>query len=523
MFNIIKFLLVPILMIGINSNDCYSVEIDNVNGNNQNISTIKYTDQNITWEQWTKRANFEAINTNGEEYKNICDFCEKHKLSFIKRGIDCFIIEIYKLIYEIIYDSNIDTEADNCLDGELLSKSFAQENICLGYFYPRGNNVSLPEHELIKQWKTQRINTSISYAASIIEQNCNVITEQLMLKEIISTIREVQMKLNKDKYSNNNDMNNIASHEIINMMSGCYYISNKLVQLTHDILYAINDKINKYKNKKILDKQLCKEFRDYLIDEITLPCYKTISEALSLFIGDDSFIINNLNLYKINKGVLKKCSDFFRHLQNYWKNEFLIKTKCKLVYSFSNLGEELYKKNKEIINTLDKNINEMRVMLNNVKNSIIKKCLLMLVNKSYDDYVLFSNFDNSHGSHLIRYIRDNTSNNNIISMANMGTKCLYDEIFDFMRSVLIKGNFTNCEHNDPDVRQYIIAEKKLQNDLKKIDFHIPNIEYLNDMKYLFNKYKIEQNNNGTYDISANDIDYYDNDGNLKIDDYDDLI
>lgn len=525
MFNIIKFLLIPILMIGINSNDCYSVEINNIEHNNQNISTIKYTDKNITWEQWTKRANFDVINVNGEEYKNICDFCKQHKLSFLKRGIDCFINKIYELVYVMI-DANIELDdfiMDDSFNLHHTRSRYIKENMCLGDSYSIYNNVL--EDDLTKLWEKQRKNTPMTLedVARTIEQNCNVITEQLMLKKVISTIKKVQVKLNKNKYpnddDNDNDIKNIASHETINMMSAYYYITNRFVQLTHDILYAINNKINEYKNKKILDEELYKEFRNYLIDEITLPCYKTISHALSFFIEDDSFIINNLGLYKVDKEVLEKCSDFFEYLQDCWKYDFLINTKCKLIYSFSDLGKELYKKNQELITILERNIDEMKVMVENVKHERIEKCLSMLINKnSYiiDDYKLLLNFDISHGSYLMRYIRATTSNNDVISMANMGTKYLYNEIFNFMRTVSLKsGIYANYDHNDPDIKKYRMAEKKLQNDLKKVGFHISNIKYLNNIKYLFNKYEVNLNNNGTYNISANDIDKYNNDGTFK--------
>ena len=171
----------------------------------------------------------------------------------------------------------------------------------------------------------------------------------------------------------------------------------------------------------------------------------------------------------------------------------------------------------------------MKVMFKNIKHKQIKKVLLMLENKNShisDEYSLLSNFDISHGSYLMRYIREKTSNSDIISMANMGTKYLYNKIFNFMEIVFLKsGIYANYDHNDPDIKQYRMAEKTLQSDLKKIDFHITNIEYLNDIKYLFNKYEVNLNNNGTYNISADGIDDYNNDGTFKKNDndYDDLI
>ena len=536
MHNIVKLLLIPLVIIGVNSNNCYSTENNNtIHNNNHNINTINYNDQDISWEQWTKCANFEPIDVNGEEYKNICNFCEENKLSSLKCGIEGFLVDIYRLACEIVY-SNVIEEKKN--QHYKFVEMFSRDTICIEDI----NNMKIPYYsicvfnrsllEATKQWRIQRkISDDIEQGGNIhatdnryiLEKKYNIMTNQLMLKPIVSNIRYLQKKLNSNKYLNNNDINNIQYYEknIINMMSGCNCIANQLVQLTHDIVYAINNKINEYKKKNMHKEQLYEEFRKYLIDEITLPCFNTIELSLSLFIENDCLVLENfVKLFHNNRQIQEIATKFFEKLQHYWKYYFLIDTKCSLIYNFSYLGRELYAKNQEFINILDNSINEMNKISQNTKNDILRKCLLLFVNKSNvhvkDMYCTLVNFEYYYGVNLLRYIRSSTSNNNIINMANMGIEALNYGICDFEEIVSKMGkNGGHLKNEGLDVQKYYNVCMELRKKLKTINQYITtNIDYLSDIKYLFNKYKIKQENDGTYDISACNIDWFNNDGKI---------
>ncbi len=61
--------------------------------------------------------------------------------------------------------------------------------------------------------------------------------------EIIQSFNELIYKLNPDKYHNIYKM-----FEPINIIQFCYYVSNMLVCISHDIVYAINKEIDKLTN-----------------------------------------------------------------------------------------------------------------------------------------------------------------------------------------------------------------------------------------------------------------------------------
>lgn len=64
--------------------------------------------------------------------------------------------------------------------------------------------------------------------------------------EIIKPFHELRYKLNPEKYNNTNilyyDLNNIK------LVRFCYYVSNLLVCISHDVVYAIKKEINKLSN-----------------------------------------------------------------------------------------------------------------------------------------------------------------------------------------------------------------------------------------------------------------------------------
>ena len=107
---------------------------------------------------------------------------------------------------------------------------------------------------------------------------------------------------------------------------------------------------------------------------------------------------------------------------------------------------------------------------------------------------------------MMRYIVNSTKNENIVNMANNCLKQLLYEINKLVRG-LEAGQYINIIYDiDPNIIQKYEREKgKLTKNLKSIILQVPNIEYLDDIKYLFNKYEIKLKENGTYDISSHNI------------------
>ncbi|MBQ9441107.1 MAG: hypothetical protein IJU54_01750 [Alphaproteobacteria bacterium] len=104
-------------------------------------------------------------------------------------------------------------------------------------------NIHTDKHERL-------FNDDLTNRENIIFEQFNVTLNSNELKRsnlAISIIYDLQQKLNPNKYKQSiNDI--ISSNKKINIMSVLYYISNQLVQLSHDVIYAINSKIDKYIN-----------------------------------------------------------------------------------------------------------------------------------------------------------------------------------------------------------------------------------------------------------------------------------
>ena len=503
--------------------DSHNVDISN---NQHSIPGIKYSDTTTAWEQWTKVANFEAIDVDGIEYKKFCNFCEKHELYSFKNGIDFFLRNIYSLAYSIT-DSNLTNIKKNKIYEMCIEPCWAFADFD-EYGYETLSNYfesSCNLEEITKNWSQQERLFSI-------EEYGNITPGQLMLKKVISTIRKLQKELNLTKYSNNNNINNIPSDTtIIKIMDGFSFISNQLVQLTHDILFAINNKINEYKNKNISGEQLYTEFREYLINKITLPCINTINEALSYCVGDDGFILNNIT-FNINEDV--RLNSFLKILKEDLKYRFLMHSKCSLVYHFSKLGNELYKKHQEFFNTFYENLNTMKEHCKQIKYKPIKTFFSTFEKEpNIIDMsgVNLCNYYHYYGSAMMRYIINNTTNINITNMANNYLNILLKKLKVVIKQVrhhlkiensdIILSMYDKCNDGKyKDEIQYRTEYKQLLTQLQNIKHEVKNINYIDDIKQLFDKYEIKLKDDGTYDITVDNIQDY-NEDCIKIrNDYD---
>ena len=81
------------------------------------------------------------------------------------------------------------------------------------------------------------------YVKSKLENN-TIAVSNVQCSEILKHFHVLRCKLNPEKYSNKHVLHGKLTN--INLIKFCYYISNVLVCLSHDIVYAINNEIKKY-------------------------------------------------------------------------------------------------------------------------------------------------------------------------------------------------------------------------------------------------------------------------------------
>lgn len=473
MYYITKFLLLPLVIIGVIGNNCYSMENNKriIDNTQNNIRSIKYLDngssnEKATWEQWTKRANFDPIDAFATEYDNFHKFCKNHNFISLREGVRNFLVDIYNLANSLIYSHEFD------------SSSITSST---------------------RRWIAQRTRNN-EEILHLNKQNTH--PAFFPLKKIKSIIRIAQKKLNPNKYSANNDIDNIpfAPGKEFKLMEGCYYLANQLVQLTHDIVYAINNKVKEYKKdllsgtKNLSNEQLYTEFRQYLIEQITAPCYKALVEAFSYFISnDDSLIINNITL---NPNTDQIKYDFF----DYLSDEFDMKrVKYNLVYNFSNLNTELYSKHKGFINTL---INSAETIKNNMPNisTVYIRNDLLILNNPYTNELIAEQYTNILqypricGASIVKNIdnKNITTNNEIINSANDCLQEIRNETYDTIRNVhklyLYNYNVDMTKKEECEFAQYECQLKTLNKALNAFNMQIPDKEYLNEIQELLKKY-----------------------------------
>ena len=473
----------PVIIIGVNGSNCYSMEDTNEIPNDvpQNDRIIRYlsngpSNDGATWEQWTKRANFEPIDAYAEKYDNFHTFCEYSNLTQLREGIRVFLIDIYKLAHILINSDDYD-------------------------FYSITNSV--------KAWTNQRTGNNVN------EQNIysilfpiehlnkqNTHTAFFPLKKIKSSIRTAQKKLNPNKYNNDIDDIMLEPNTEFKLMKGCYYFANQLVQLTHDIVYAINNKVTQYKElsktKHLSNEQIYEDFRKYLIEEITAPCYKALVEAFAYIIdnNNDSLIINNLTLNP-NDDEIKY--NFFNHLSFECDVKQL---KYNLVCNFSSLGTELSKKSKEFIDTLNNNVKIInKNMQGNISNQHIKDDLYILNNLPIVGKEI--TYDYHYIDHVLKYVMkyspliiEDIDSENIITndeVINDANNCLQDmqynatKIIRFVHNLYFYRNVSS-KQGVPEYNKYDDNIENLENILDNFNMQIPNKNYLSEIKELLQKY-----------------------------------
>ena len=459
MYNIIKFLLVPITMIGINISNCYSMEIEDDNDVvDENAPTIKYMDQTTTWDQWTTYQNFEAIDVNGQEYSNIIEFCDKHKLYSFKNEIKYLLINIYKLAH--------------ALNGN-------------GKILRIYKNYSNSLHDIIELWTNKNIDGSLSDFHYFV--TAPITTEPSLTNAILSIIN-FQKKLNKTKYLNSNEINNIPKTESIDIQIGCSYIANKLVQLSHDIIYAINNTINEYQNKKISNENIYEYFKNYLINDITIQCYKSISDAFSYFVCkyDGGVMLNNISIsgsqasndtiegaYENVESVIERNLDEFKQY------------KYNFIYEFSKLGKKLSENANEIINTLNKALEEVKIKTKGFKSKDVNNALSNII-EEFKNLSFSSILEIYHhgGGKTIENINntDNITEKQIIEIANDYTQSLLKYINDTVNNIN---------------KKYKLDSRKLQNE-EEILYQKEMKDLINKLETKFNELKIHENSNTNY-------------------------
>ena len=105
------------------------------------------------------------------------------------------------------------------------------------------------------------------YVESKLENN-TIAVSNAQCSEILKHFHILRCKLNPEKYSNKHVLHGNLTN--VNLMKFCYYISNVLVCISHDIVYAINKELktlpnynDKNKTGKTLEDKEIKKIQNY--------------------------------------------------------------------------------------------------------------------------------------------------------------------------------------------------------------------------------------------------------------------
>ena len=292
------------------------------------------------------------------------------------------------------------------------------------------------------------------YVESNLENNSTAVSNA-ECSEILKLFHMLRCKLNPNKYNNQHVLHGNLSN--INLMKFCYYISNTLVCISHDIVYAINETINKLNEGKI--------------DSVTTSnnIYNTIVESFNYIMGALTNLKSGMffnELLYVDKNVYNYFKKHFE--KSSWTICYFEKRFDELLNNIkSDVGNRnIYKVNKlikEIKKYKDSNklMNELKIKIDEDKNLNIDDQYNKIVEyvEKYKDWLDYNNKDcsvlkNKNGNinkELVEAIND-------INI-NIAKEILLNRLKEINTNIyhpLIGYNIQN--HNLCDImREYILA------------------------------------------------------------------
>ena len=207
--------------------------------------------------------------------------------------------------------------------------------------------------------------------------------------DILKFFNALEYKFNPEKYKENKYVLHTNSSSI-NLIQFCYYISNMLVCISHDIIYAINKEINK--------KNITREEVSNNIYKIITQSFDYIMEALTN-LKSGMFFIEFLP--NIDKKIYDKFQNHFRKTKReitFFENDF----NKYINHMNSNITKTELDKIKELVNKIReyKNSNEFKKTL----NQEIQKDKNLSVKDQYNNIIKYCEEHNKRPfSHKIDY------------------------------------------------------------------------------------------------------------------------
>ena len=450
--NYIKTLLLSTIVSVVYSgnNYCYSLN----NNNNININQddrIHYSNNTIpSINQMIKCANYEAINTSSNEYKRCFEFFKEKGTEGISILIQNFLGDIYNIANSLIFDISYERSYGRLYKG-ISNWEFQNQFSKNPYIYNTSGEIY---HYMCDHKQLLEMNNILLPG----QQDIAILTTHFM--------NDIHSKLNPNKTQLNN---NIDTTNIKNILELCYYIANHLVELSHDIIYAINNKIDEYKTNP--NTYSFANFRTYIEDKIIIPSYTAIMKVskqiydyftpitpliltdhinsnipyiLDKFFKDIRHSINIIKDREYNNYLL--CCSTLYHELHVKRNNIIDLFKNSLI-ELSNINNKLRTKQ---FNSESKLINAHIYDMQKLEDRNKKKTSLYCVINKGDGILIYLDYNKTYEidtDEKLTHALISESNDTIMNRANAYLQDVVQTINDITNKKLIDNDFYPNERN----------------------------------------------------------------------------
>lgn len=252
-------------------------------------------------------------------------------MNICKNTIQKNFLLLYTLLDNIYYIAEkigIVPEINKWISGKCFSREFYASKI---------------EDYRYERTRAENICRIYEYVKSNLKNNSTAVSNA-ECSEMLKMFHTLRCKLNPNKYNSQHVLHGNLSN--INLREFCYYISNTLVCISHDIVYAINEIINK--------------LNEYKIDSVTTSnnIYNTIIESFNYIMG----ALTNLKSGMFFNELLCIDKDEYHHFENHFENSSwaIIHFEKKFDKVLNDIKSDMGNRNIDKINKLIKKIKEYK-------------------------------------------------------------------------------------------------------------------------------------------------------------------
>ena len=351
----INFLVVPIVLLGIMG--CAS--------STQQILYEPYSknSQIPTIDNLLKYKTINLININNPVVKECCEYLATYDLSN-NRLLNRLVLLIYGFSNQI---------TRYCTDVEEFKADYDFNYL-----------------DTVIKWSYNEINTEPIYNNILREKNINVNEWQFI--EIDTLLKQIQKILDPEsKYKKGDTLSdNISQAKAYNIIELLYYISNKFVQISHDLINAVHEKIKE--NKSLNENEIIKTSMD-IRDKIIEPCYNNIGNIIHMMGNSILNIVQNGSIVDESKKLGRHMENMLKFISHNGDNSF----KPILQFCKSTACENLSKISREILQQLKncsegvKNNQNASITNTSLISKILERIFECIQNQIYKKYIEYSN------------------------------------------------------------------------------------------------------------------------------------